>query len=301
MKKWKAELMLAVVTLIWGGTFLFTKQGLNDCPPSLYLILRFSIALSVSIVFFHKHLQKIDRKTLTHGLILGVLFGAGFVLQTYGLKFTAVSKSAFITGLTVPLTPFAYWFVQRKVIGTWPKVAVVVASFGMWLFTGANISEFNTGDLLTIFSTAFWAFYITYMDKFTHGKDSFSHTSQLVMMQFVGALPIAALSFVFMEMENFSFTLSTSLIVSLAYNSLLASFILTFIHTFAQRYTTPVKAALIFSLEPLFASTFAYLAINETLTIREMAGGAVLLSAVIVSELGSLIGKGREIINMQRN
>ena len=291
MKKWKAELLLAVVTLIWGGTFLFTKQGINDCPPSLYIMLRFIIALTVSTIFFYKRFLSIDKQTIIQGLVLGLIFGGGFVLQTYGLKYTAVSKSAFITGLTVPLTPFAYWFIQKKVIGTWPKVAVVVASFGMWLCTGTSIESVNIGDILTVLSTLFWAFYITYIDKFTNGKSSFSHTSQLVIMQFVGALPVAALSFIFLEYENLSINLSTSLLVSLSYNSFLASFLVTFIHVFAQRYTTPVKAALIFSLEPVFASTFAYLVINETLTLREMSGAAVLLSAVLVSELGKMIQK----------
>ncbi len=291
MKKWNAELLLGVVTLIWGGTFLFTKQGLNDCPPSLYLMFRFGIAFAVSFIVFGRHFVKIDKETVKHGLILGLLFGGGFVLQTYGLKFTAVSKSAFITGLTVPLTPFAYWLVQKKTIGLWPKAAVVVASAGLWLFTGSNFKEINIGDILTIFSTVFWALYITYMDVFTHGKSGFSETAQLVMMQFAGAFPVAALSFVFMEAESLSLNISANLIVSLAYNSLLASFLVTFIHTTAQRYTTPVKAALIFSLEPVFASVIAFLAINEMLNMREIAGGAILLSAVLVSELGGLLGK----------
>lgn len=289
MKSWKAELWLFFITFIWGGTFVFTKLGLEDCPPSLYIIIRFSIALIISIIVFGKHLRNISANTLKHGLILGLLFGSGFILQTYGLKMTTVSKSAFITGLTVCITPFAYYFVERKSIALWQKAGVVIATIGLWLFTNPQFDNLNFGDIITVVSTFFWAFYITYMDVFTRGRSVFSETVQLVALQFIAAAPLAGITFFIYDSSDFTVNISKNLIYSLAYNGILASFLLTFIHTSIQRYSTPVKAALIFSLEPVIASVAAVLFIGEILGLRELAGGAILFIGVITSEVGEFI------------
>jgi drug/metabolite transporter (DMT)-like permease len=287
LKSWKAELFLFLVTFIWGGTFLFTKVGLEYCPPSLYIIFRFMIAFTISFIVFGKHFKGIKRDTLIHGLILGLLFGGGFILQTYGLKFTSVTKSAFITGLAVPLTPFAYWLVEKKSTKSWQKAGVITATLGLWLFTNPDINNINLGDFLTLLSTFFWAFYITYMDVFTRGRNEFRETAQLVMLQFVGASAISLLSFFFLEYDTLDVVFDMKLIYSLAYNGILASFLLTFIHTGVQRFTTPVKAALIFSMEPVIASFFAMVFFAEVLNQREYLGAAVLLLGVLIAELGA--------------
>lgn len=286
MKSWKAELWLFFITFIWGGTFLFTKLGLQDCPPSLYIIIRFSMALSLSLIFFGKHLRTLNRKTLIHGLILGLLFGSGFILQTYGLKMTTISKSAFITGLTVCLTPFAYFIVERKKISLWQKIGVIIATIGLWIFTNPQFDNLNIGDVLTVMSTLFWALYITFMDVFTRGKSAFSETVQLVVLQFIAAAPLAALTFFAYDSGNFTINWSSSLVISLIYNGILASFLLTFIHTSIQRYSTPVKAALIFSLEPVIASIVAVVFAAEIFGFRELSGGVILFAGVITSEIG---------------
>ncbi len=298
MKAWKAELFLLLVTFIWGGTFLFTKIGINDCPPSLYVILRFSIAFTISFILFGKNLLQVNKKVFIQGIILGLFFGGGFVFQTYGLKYTEITKSAFITGLAVVLTPFVYWFVERKTVKIWSRIGVFVAAIGLWLFTRPDFGEVNFGDFLTLCSTIFWALYITYMDVFTRGTNSFKLTSQLVMLQFTGAMPVFLAMFFIFDFNGFYFNLSGNLLLSLAYNSIMASFLLTFIHTNFQKYTNPVKAALIFSLEPILASFFAIIFMGEILTGREYLGALVLFMGVLTSEAGSFI---TDYLNKLRN
>ncbi len=286
MKHWKAELLLVLITFIWGGTFLFTKIGLEYCPPSLYIIFRFIIAFAISFAVFGRHLFKTNKQTLLHGLILGLFFGGGFVLQTYGLKFTTVSKSAFITGVSVVLVPFVYKLVEKKNIRLWPKIGVVIAFIGLWIFTNPEFDNINIGDIYTLLSCIFWALYITYMDVFTRGKSDFGETARLVMFQFTAAAPVALVTFLLFELDGLYLNWDIKLLYSLAYNGIIASFMLTFIHTSVQRYTTPVKAALIFALEPVLASFFAVLFISETLGGREYIGGIILLSGVLISETG---------------
>lgn len=291
MKPLKAELSLLAVTFLWGGTFLFTKIGLDDCTPSTFIIIRFVIALGLSFIFFGSSIKTIDKETIKQGIILGLLFGGGFVLQTYGLKFTTVSKSAFITGMTVPITPFVFKLIQKTKINFWSKIGVIVATIGLYIFTKPDFDNINTGDLLTLFSTFFWAFYITYMDKFTKGSVEKNKTKQLVIFQFVAALIPSIFTLLIFDLGEFTFNLSPGLISALLFNGVLASFLVTIIHTSVQRYTTPVKAALIFSLEPIIANILAVIVINEILNSREYIGAAILFSGLLVSEIGPYFEK----------
>lgn len=291
MKPWKAELSLFFVTIIWGGTFTFTKLGLNDASPFLYLLLRFSLAFIISAIVFRQKLLKINKSTLVHGLILGFIFGGGYIFQTLGLELTNVTKTAFITGMAVVFTPFVYKLVEKRKVKFWPKIGVAVAFVGLVLFTNPNYDNINIGDLLTLISTFFWAFYIVYMDVFTKGKNNSKETVQLVVVQILGTLAIIFLAFLIFESQNIMLNFTPNLTISILYNGILASFILTLIHTSVQRYTTPVKAALIFSLEPVVASVVAIFALNEFLNGRETFGASILLLGVLISETGLIIYK----------
>lgn len=289
MKAWKAELILVANTVIWGGTFLFTKFGIAEVPPTIFLMMRFMIALILALFIFGKHFNNIDKKLAKDGFILGLFFGGGFLLQTYGLEYTSVTKSSFITGLTVPLTPFIFWFVIRKKISIWPKIGVLVSTVGLYIFTNPTLDNLNIGDIMTLSSTLFWAFYITYMDVFTKNTETMKDTAVLLIFQFIAIFPLSILAYFIFDHSSFYFNISDKLLIALAFNGILASFGVTFIHTRYQRYTTPVKAALIFSLEPVFASLFALFIISEILSFREYIGAAVLFAGVLASELGSYL------------
>lgn len=289
LKSWKAESALFFVTIIWGATFLFTKLALADVSPSLFLISRLTLALVISLLFFGKYLLKINKMILYQGFVLGSLFGIGFVLQTYGLKLTSVSKTAFITGITVAITPFVYYLLYRKPIGLWSKIGVIIAIVGLIIFTNPDFDNINIGDVLNLTSTFMWAFYVTFIDKFTKGKSGIAITSQLVILQFFFCTLIFILAFFLFDFSTIKFNISSTFLIALAFNGIMASFVVTFIQTAIQRYTSPVKAALIFSLEPVFAGVFAIIFMNEYLSFREYLGGAILFLGVLTSELGVLI------------
>ncbi len=283
MKTWKAELILLLITVIWGATFLFTKIGLNDCSPSLYIIFRFIIALTISLALFHKNIKIINKEIFRNGVVLGLLFGGGFILQTFGLKYTSVSNSAFITGLSVVLTPFAYFLIERKPIAMWKKIGVAIAGIGLWIFTNPDFNNINLGDALTLISCLFWAFYITYMDVFTRGRSSREETSLLVILQFIAASSVAVTGLLIIDFDSIKLQFTNSLLLSLFFNGVIASFFLTLLHTTFQRYSNPVKAALIFALEPVFASIFAIMFLSEQFDSLHYIGAFVLLVGVIIS------------------
>lgn len=278
-----------MITIGWGSTFIATKIGLEDCSPGLYTLIRYAISLFLALIVFGRRFFPINRRYLLSGVTLGLMLGVGIILQIVGLNYTTVSKSSFITGTTVIFTPFAHFLIERKTIGLWQILSVLVAIPGLWLFTNPDFNNINIGDLLTVFSAICWAFYITYMGILTVGRDSLKEIGQMVTMQFVFVLPVAVLYFLIFEAGSVRFNLTDNLIYSCLFNGMLASFFLTIIHTAVQKYTTPTKAAIIFTLEPIVATTLAIFILNELLGTREYFGGAVLMLAVVFSEFGEII------------
>lgn len=291
MKSHNAELLLALVTVIWGGTFLFTKIGLQYTNFSFYMILRFSVAFTASFLVFGRFYKSFDKKVFKAGIILGLLFGVGFIFQTLGLKFTAVSNSAFITGLTVPFTPFVAYFILRKRFKYSSIIGVIVAFTGLIIYTNPFKNSFNIGDLVTLISTFFWAFYITYMDVLTKDIKTYKQTSLIVVLQLFFCLIISIITFFIFEYKDFYFIPSWNLVWSLGFNGIMASLIVTFIQTSAQKFTTPVKAAVIFSMEPIFASVFSAVMGMELMTSLKILGGSVMLMGIVVSEIGPYVIK----------
>ncbi|MGQ9819171.1 MAG: DMT family transporter [Candidatus Kapaibacteriales bacterium] len=286
MKSWKAEILLLSITVIWGVTFSFTKIGLYYSTPILYLTLRFIIAVVfVYLLWFHR-INKVTKKTFLMGTVLGCFYAGGFLFQTIGLQLTTVTKSAFITGLSVVLTPLVYKMIEARKITLWQKVGISIATLGLIKFTNPSFQYINTGDFLTFISTFFWAFYLVYMNKFTEGTSSFEYTIQLVFVQFVIVLLLGILGLFIFETKAWYLKFDQKLILSLLYNGIIASILLTTIHTSIQKYTTPVKAALIFSLEPVFAGIFAYMIFSETLNPSELIGAVILTIGIFASEFG---------------
>lgn len=286
MKSSKAEILLLIITVIWGVTFSFTKIGLIYSTPILYLTLRFAIAvIFVYLVWYYK-INRISKRTFLFGTVLGIFYAGGFFFQTIGLQYTTVTKSAFITGLSVVLTPFVYKMIEAKKITFWQKIGIITATIGLIKFTNPSFEYLNLGDLLTFISTFFWAFYLVFMNKYTAGTSSFDYTIQLVFIQFVIVLLFGILGSLIFEVKAWFLKFESNLIFSLLYNGIIASILLTTIHTSVQKHTTPVKAALIFSLEPVFAGIFAYLIFSEILNTSELVGAIILSFGIILSEFG---------------
>ncbi len=290
MKPYKAELLLLVITIVWGATFSFTKIGLEFSSPMQFSFFRFSIALFLTILIWWKNFFSISKKTLIDGIILGFFYSGGFILQIIGLNYTTVTKSAFITGLAVAFTPLVYKLVENKRISIFQWLGVGVVLLGLWFFTNPRMNNINIGDVLTLFSSFFWAFYIVYMNKFTADIIEFKFTIQLVIAQFIVVFLFSLIGMLFFE-SNAKIEINPKLISALIYNGIIATIILTTIHTSVQKYTTPVKAALIFSLEPVFASIFAFIIFKEIFSTIEYLGAILILIGVSISEFGSLILK----------
>ena len=285
MNRLGAEFLLLLTTLIWGGTFAVIKTAVSDISPSAFVLSRFVVALLIAVLLWPRSIRTIDRSLLVKGLVLGALFGSGFILQTIGLTMTTASTSAFITGSMVIFVPFVYWFVERRSIKLIHLITVAFAISGLWLFTRPDATGFHLGNVLTLISAVIWAGYIVCIDMWTKQvKDNKDKQHALVILQFVATVLLAGMGTVLLDEATSTTNWTMALIVGILYCAVLASVVTTWIQTRFQQYTHPVRAGVIFAMEPIFAAIIAWVALSESWTFEQGIGAAILLAAIVVPD-----------------
>jgi drug/metabolite transporter (DMT)-like permease len=279
-KSIQADFALLLITLIWGSSFVIVKKGLGQASPVLFIALRFWIASAATIICLPGALRHISLQTLQHGLILAGFLSAGFILQTLGLRLTTPSHSAFITSLFVLFVPFFGLVLFRHRPRTQTLIGVLLATTGLALITLAP-GEFtmSRGDFLTFSSAAVFALQILFLGRYLPGNDY----RQLAIIQIVGTAVLCTLSIPLIETPFLAW--DPAMLFYLLLTGVLATALAFYLQNSAQRFTTPNRTALIFSMEPFFAALFSYLILGEVLTGREWIGGALVLFGILVSEI----------------
>ncbi len=277
--KSRAELALLSTTLIWGNTFVAMKFILIDTTPLMNVATRFAVAALIFLLIFRKSLFPIPRSSVVKGSILGLFLFLGFISQNVGLQYTTASKSAFITGMMVVFVPLLQIIVERRSPKLGNILGVALVAAGLWLLTSPSGSQFNIGDALTIGCAVVFAIYIVYLDVISKEMTA----AQLTFLQIASCAIYAWICLLFTEKPTF--VMSTTSFVSLAYLTLLATVLTTYVQTRFQKDTTPTRAAIIFSVEPVIASISAYFILSEHLGAMGMVGGGLIVVGVLVSEL----------------
>jgi drug/metabolite transporter (DMT)-like permease len=291
----RADLFMLLITLIWSGTFVIIKNALDEVPPFLYTGLRFALASLIGYVIWFRLMHGITKKEVFQGSILGVFFGLGFLSQTWGLQHTSVANSSFITGSMAIFTPIAAFLIDKRTVSIYQALGILIVLTGLAFFSQHGFDEwqFNVGDIATLLCAIMWGMYITYTDKFMRDSKNISTASaRLTLVQFIVSCLFAfAGSFIFegpiSQMPHMIQTafLSTDFWIALLYTSILASIVATYIQTRYQHETTPVKAALMFSTEPVAATLFAVMIGMETLSIEKFMIGAIVILGVLIAQV----------------
>lgn len=261
---------LIAVCFIWGLSFVAVKAALVYATPLALLALRFGIAGAP----LAGRLRGAGREEWIGGLVLGMLFWAGFAFQTVGLRETTPSRSAFITILSTPLVPVVQYVVFRTIPPRLTLFAIALAVAGTWLLTspggGAGI---NRGDLLTLGCAFLFAGQIV----------AVGHYARRILPARLLALELATgavLSLAFAPLLE-----TPRLQLTPAFAGLMLFLGLGGYWTFygqlrAQQVLSPTVTALVFCVEPVFASIASFAVYGEVLGPRQLAGGALILLAV---------------------
>lgn len=279
---WRADLALAAVALIWGATFVLVKEALRDVSTLVFLSLRFALA-ALALGWAFRPLAAKFRDpavTIRGGLAAGVCLFAGYLLQTLGLRYTTPSKSAFLTGLSIVMVPLLGALLGRRVPSGSELLGVVAAGAGMGLLTlEGGLGRMNLGDLLTLTCAAGFALHILAVAHWAP-RTSFQG---LTLVQVATAASLAAASFWWAEPAYLRWTPGVA--AALGVTGLLATALAFSVQAWAQQRTTATHTALMFALEPVFASLASWLFTGERLSARQAAGAVLILAGILQVEL----------------
>ncbi|HWY48957.1 MAG TPA: DMT family transporter [Bryobacteraceae bacterium] len=278
---WLVDLSLVGVCLIWGATFILVKQALAGISTLLFLTLRFTIATAVLALIFRKQFRSPNlRMSLRAGLLAGLCLFTGYVLQTFGLKYTSASKTGFLTGLYIPLVPLFSAVIYKKIPQISELLGVGIAFSGMALMTiQTDLRDINKGDLLVAGCAVVYACHILLLGHFA----GTANLGVLIVTQIATGMGVGAATFWWAEPIRVAWTVQV--LVALMVTGLFATALAFSVQTWAQRWSSPTRTALIFSMEPVFAWATSYVLAGEMLSRRATLGAVLILSGILIVEL----------------
>lgn len=289
-KSYVADLTLLAVAFVWGATFVIVQNAIAFLDPNTFNALRFAIAAlfltGVLLVVARRNGRSVFSWKLTAaGLFIGFWLFGGYALQTIGLLYTSPSKAGFITGLSVVLVPlFSYLFLKEAM--TWPKLlGVGLAVVGLYLLAFSGTLSLNLGDLLVFGCAICFALQIVFTGRFA---PHFAALPLAIVQLWTVAL-LSLLYALFFENWQQALLWNTYLQADVFWGLLITSIFATafafLAQTALQKKTSATHVALIFALEPVFAALTAYFWIDEVMTAKQLAGGALIFSGMILAEL----------------
>jgi drug/metabolite transporter (DMT)-like permease len=274
-----AVFSLLLVALIWGATFVMVKEAVSQIGVFTFLALRFLLAAFVLALIFWPRLRASSPREFLAGALVGLFLFGGYALQTIGLKYTSVSKTGFITGLSVVVVPLLSTLLFRQKQNLTALVGVLLATTGLGLLTLRGLSMAQ-GDLWVLGGAVAFALQIVALGRFAPQMETGSLATIQVATVALLSAPLA------WAMEGSLPQMSEQLWFAILFTGIMATSLAFLVQSKAQRFTSPTHTALIFATEPVFAAIFGYLLLQERLGSREILGCALILAGMAVGEIG---------------
>jgi drug/metabolite transporter (DMT)-like permease len=282
----KADLALAACMFMWGATFVLVQNALTYASVFAFLSVRFVLAALVMLAIYWKTVRGLERAEILAGSIIGIFLFAGYIFQTVALKFTTPSKAAFLNGSSAVLVPVLLAVFWRRRINRWAWAGALVAMFGLYFVAvpPSGFGNLNIGDLLSIGSAVMFAFHILavahYSTRHSIAGLTFLQIALTAALATI-ALPIVAAA----GWEAPKFEITSGLIFAIVVTALGCTVLGFSAQLWAQKHTTANHAAILFTLEPVFAALTSYVVLHERLTHRTLAGAALIFAAILLAEL----------------
>ena len=272
-----ATLLLVALTAVWGSTFFLIRDLLETVPPVDFLAVRFSLSAVIMLIVFWRPVRALSRQQVLVGVGLGALYGLAQIFQTQGLATTPASVSGFITGTYVVLTPvFTAVLLRERVAGsTWAAVGLATVGLALLSLNGLSV---GVGEAITLLAAALYALHIV-------GLGRYSASEIATGLSVVQMVVIALLCVVGAVPGGVVLPSTPAQWASVLYMVVFASILALWVQTWAQAHMPATRAAIVMTLEPVFAAFFAVTLGDETATLRMVVGGALVLTAMYAVEL----------------
>ena len=291
MNKFKGELCLFLAALIWGSAFIFQKMGMDHIGPFTFGIFRFGIgALALlPVIWIYDSVNKKrgrsqvitpinDRQLVLGGLWCGIASFVAGSLQQMGLVYTTAGKAGFITAMNIVIVPILLLFLKRRVSkATW--IGIALAAIGLYLLCITDGFTLQLGDSFVMLCAVAYAFQILLIDHYAEKVDPI----KLSCLQFIAASLLSIPAAIILETIELGAILDCA--IPILYVAVLEVSVAFTLQIVGQRYTPPAIAAIIMSLESVFAALCGALLLGETMTMREITGCILMFIAFIISQL----------------
>lgn len=278
----RADLLLLVTACIWGFAFVAQRVGMNHVGPFTFNAVRFALGAAVLIPLAavsrkrNRSVAGANGRVLLPGLLAGTILFAGASLQQAGLVYTTAGNAGFVTGLYVVIVPVIGLFAGRKTPGlSW--LAALLSISGLYLLTSSGSGRMTTGDMLVLGGAFFWALHIQVVSRYVARTGAAS----LAAVQF-SVCSLLSLA-VALAMERIQFSGIQQAALPLAYGGFVSVGIAYTLQVVAQKDAHPSHAAVLMSLEALFAAIGGWLLLRERMTPTALGGGAIMFLAMLIS------------------
>lgn len=282
-KKIIGQLLLVILTFLWGTTFSFIKIVVNTIGFAYYVALRYGLAtfLLVFLVFFNKKESAKENvmKELRPGFILGILYFFGISLQGLGMEYTSASNAAFVTGLSVVIVYGIEVASGKEKPSVKLAIAIALSIFGLYFLSFSSLAVPNFGDLIVLAGAFFWALQIIAVGKYSRNSNLFH---LLTFESFFTAVS-ATLLFPFVTTPSVNNILEV--LLPLIYLSFFCTIIANALQLYGQRLVSNTEAAIIYLLEPVIATLFSHIVIGEQLRINQIVGAIAIMLAMVISSI----------------
>jgi drug/metabolite transporter (DMT)-like permease len=285
-RKLRADLGLMFCSLIWGVSFVVVKYALAHISVFLFLAVRFSIAAILMVLLRPQLLAQIESQEIFAGMRLAFFMFAGYCFQTAGLQCTTASKSGFVTGSSVVLVPLLLGIFWGRRLTPWIYGGAFAALIGLYFLTvpEEGLRYLNRGDVLTFVAAGFYAIHIILVGEYTQEHS----VSALSLIQVAGcalmAWPLTGVVAA-IHWQPVRFEWGWPLILAITVCAVFATAVAFTVQLWAQQFTSPGHAAILFALEPVFAVVTSYFVLQERLSARSMKGAGLVVAGILIAEL----------------
>jgi len=282
----KHLLFLFLAAIIWGFAFVAQKAGMEHIGPFAFNGIRFALgALSLTPLllfqkqFFGTSAKASDNKfTIKGGIILGTVLFVAAALQQIGIVKATAGNAGFITSLYIVIVPFLGIFLKHKISKeVW--IGAILAVVGLYFLSINQQFKMAPGDGLVLISAFFWAIHIIFIGHYAPK----TNVLLLSVIQFsVSAVLNLLVAFIFEEVQ---WSMISGALYPILYGGIMSIGVAYTLQVVGQRDVAPSKAAIVLSLESIFAILGGWLLLSETLTFRKGMGALIMLTGLIISQL----------------
>lgn len=286
-----ADLALLFAAAIWGTAFVFQKSAMEHVGPLTFVAARCAVAAlalaPLACLEARNAVEPAGRALLTVATWGGLAFFLAAWLQQTGIETASVTNAGFLTALYVIITPFLAWGWSRRAPSPFIWLAVALSALGTWLLGGGTFGSFSSGDRLIAISAVLWAAHVVITGRAAPFRRPITFTA----VQFAVVAALAMGGAVLLETPTVGGLAAAA--IDIAFVGLLSSALTFTLLTLALQYTPPAEAAVIVSLETVFAAAAGYFLLGERLTRLGVCGAGLILLAILCIQLGPTLAARR--------